>query len=79
MKKVPNLIKKKLDSYVKHYQKAENIRIEIENWFKENGIDTDIDSGDIDGGMITDIIIDTGVDGNVDNAVIEMEKVLNDE
>ncbi|HDK7194818.1 TPA: hypothetical protein PTV74_003125 [Clostridium botulinum] len=76
MKTVPNSIRNKFQSYINHTQKAEKLRLEIEAWFLSNGIDTDVDSGDLNGGMITDIIIDTGVDGDIEGAIVEIEKVL---
>jgi len=79
LKTVPNFIRKKLESYTSHLQKSEKLRIEIEDWFLENGINTDIDDGDLNGAIITDIIIDTGVGGDIDGAIIEIEKVLNGE
>ena len=76
MKKVPSYIKSKLQSYANHTQKAEKCRREIEAWVLSNGIDTNIDGGDIDGHIIADIIIDTGIYGNVDEAIILLEKIL---
>lgn len=76
MKTIPNSIKKKLESYSSHTQKSEKLRREIEAWFLSNGIDTDVDSGDLNGGKITDIIIDTGFDGDIEGAIVEIEKVL---
>lgn len=77
MIKVPITIKNKLESYYKHTQKAEQLRCEIEEWVQAKGIDTDFDSGDLSGSNITDIIIDTGNDGNIDEAVMLIEKELN--
>ena len=77
MIKVPVSIKNKLESYYKHTQKAEQLRRKIEEWVKEKGINTDIDSGDLRGSVITNIIIDTGNEGNVDEAVMLIEKELN--
>jgi hypothetical protein len=77
VKTVPNFIRNKLQSYTNHTQNAEKIRLEIEEWFLSNGINTDVESGDLDGGKITDIIIDTGVDGDIEGAIVCIGKVLN--
>lgn len=77
MIKVPVTIKNKLESYYKHTQRAEQLRCEIEAWVQEKGIDMDIDSGNLNGSIITDIIIDTGNEGNIDEAVILIERELN--
>ncbi len=78
MIKVPSKIKNKLESYYKHTQKTEQLRCEIEEWVKSKGVDTDIDSGDLKGGAIVDIIIDTGVTGGIEEAVMLIERELND-
>lgn len=75
--KVPISIKNKLESYYKHTQKAEQLRCEIEDWVKEKGVDTDFDSDDLRGSVITDVIIDTGNDGNIDEAIALIERELN--
>lgn len=77
MIKVPMSIKNKLESYYKHTQRVEQLRCEIEEWIKEKGIDTDFDSGDLQGSIITDIIIDTGNDGNIEEAIKLIERELN--
>ncbi|HDK7186769.1 TPA: hypothetical protein PTV74_002126 [Clostridium botulinum] len=41
-----------------------------------NGIDTDVNSGDLNGGIVTDIIIDTGFNGDIEGAIVEIEKIL---
>lgn len=78
MIKVPSKIKDKLESYYKHTQKAEQLRVEVEEWVKSKGIDTDVDSGDLRGASITDIIIDTGIHGDIEEAVMLIERELND-
>ncbi len=75
--KVPVTIKNKLESYYKHTQKAEQLRCEIEKWVNTKGINTDIDNGDLRGNIITDIIVDTGNEGNIDEAVMLIERELN--
>lgn len=77
MIKVPNSIKNKLESYYKHTSKAESLRREVENWVKSTGIDTDIDNGDIKGEIITNIIIDTGLAGNIDEAIMLIQNEIN--
>lgn len=78
MKTVPNSIKNKLQSYSNHVQKSEKLRHEIEAWFLSNGINTNIDSDDLNGKAVTDIIIDTGMYGDIEGAIILIEEILNE-
>jgi len=75
--KVPKSIKIKLQSYANHTQKAEKVRLEIEAWFLTIGVNTDIECDDVNGGIITNIIIDTGVDGDIEECISSIEKILN--
>lgn len=78
MKAVPNSIKNKLQSYSNHIQKSEKLRHEIEAWLLSNDINTNIDSDDLNGKAVTDIIIDTGMYGDIEGAVILIEEILNE-
>jgi hypothetical protein len=73
--KIPASIKNKIKSYAVHMQKAEENRLEVEEWLKNNGIDTDAE--DLKEGAILDIIVDVGIDGDFERAIELIEKELN--
>lgn len=74
MKEVPKHIVEKLESYYKHSQKAEELRIKIEQWFVTQGMTMNDDKVDY---PITDILIDTSLE-DIEGAVILLNEVLNE-
>lgn len=73
MKHLPKYIVSKLESYHNHSQQAEKLRAEIEEWFIKQGMGTLDENTDY---PITDILVDTAVDGDIENAIILLEKEL---
>ncbi|MFJ7982404.1 hypothetical protein ACIQ1D_19260 [Lysinibacillus xylanilyticus] len=83
MKKLPQHIAKKVYQHNKYSLKAEELRVEIEEWFKKQDMKSNkelgISIGEHDEDMpITDILVDNGVGHDVEETIKLLELTLND-
>ncbi|MBG9689470.1 hypothetical protein ABD91_00825 [Lysinibacillus sphaericus] len=70
---LPNYMLNKLHSYHKHTVKAEQLRVEIEEWFIDHGVEQFADDDDL---TITDILIDSSISGFDDEAIRLLEETI---
>lgn len=79
MKNIPQYIINEIQSHINHIQKSEECRSKIEDWFLKNGKILDVDTNELSGGTILDILIDAGMDGDLENCLALMLKELNND
>lgn len=74
MKELPKRILNNVDNYYKYSQKAEQARIEIEEWFIKQGMHLENDTDY----PITDTLIDLSVEGDIGGTILILKQVLNE-